>query len=98
MPAVREIIQSRRNYEFLRKPEGSGKARILFEEAMAKHGLAQAPDGVDPRLFPKGGASSKGSPNKRTDPATRDNIPQGFFQELLPASPEVKKGASGTDG
>jgi len=98
MPAVREIIQSRRNYEFLRKPDGSGKARILFEEALTKHGLAHAPDGVDPRLFPKGGASSKGSPNKRTNPATPDNIPQGFFQEELPTSPEVKKGTSEIDG
>jgi len=79
MPAVKEVIESRRNYQFLRKKGGSGKARILFEEALARHGLAHAPDGVDPRLFPKEDAGSKGVPSKRSDP------------EGLSASPEVKR-------
>jgi len=94
MPAVREVIQSRRNYEFLRKPDGSGKARILFEEALARHSSAHAPNCVDPRLFPKKGSSSGGVLNKRSDPAAPNDIPQWASQEKSLASPEVKKGIS----
>ncbi|PWW77444.1 hypothetical protein C7212DRAFT_362657 [Tuber magnatum] len=74
MPAIREIIQSRRNYEFLRSSNGSGKARILFEEALAKHNLAHAPDYVDPRLFPRMNDNSEGIPSKRPDPAKVDDL------------------------
>ena len=88
---MKEVRESHRNYKFLRKQGGSGKARILFEEALAKHGLAHAPDGVDSRLFPKKDAGSKGVPSKRSDPADLDVFPQAVFQEGLSTSPEVKR-------
>ncbi|KAG0137053.1 hypothetical protein HOY82DRAFT_535703 [Tuber indicum] len=91
MPAVSEVIESHKNYEFLRKPNESGKARILFEQALARHGLSHTPDNVDPRLFPKSD-NSKGSPSKRPDHAPTPS------QEELPTSMGAEKGHSGTDG
>lgn len=88
---MQEVTESRRNHKFLRKKGGSGKARILFEETLAKHGLAHAPNGVDSRLFPKKDAGSEGVPSKRSDPASLDDFPQAGFQEGLSTSPEMKR-------
>ncbi|KAG0634948.1 hypothetical protein HOY80DRAFT_1025442 [Tuber brumale] len=97
MPAVSEVIESRRNYEFLRQPNESGKARILFEHALARHGLTHAPGDVDPRLFPKN-ANSKGVPSKRPDESNVDVLLRELSQEELPTSMKVEKGHSGTGG
>ncbi|PUU84090.1 hypothetical protein B9Z19DRAFT_1118395 [Tuber borchii] len=97
IPAMQEVIESRKNYKFLRKQGGSGKARILFEENLARHGLVHAPNGVDSRLFPKRDASSKDVPSERSDLANPDDSAQASLQEGLSTSPEVKEGISGTD-